>query len=335
MVENFMLRVKNLRTYFFTDLGVVKAVDGVDLNIGYGEAVGLAGESGSGKSVLARSILRLIQPPGRTVGGEILFEGEDLLEKTEREMRTIRGGAIAMAFQDPLTTLNPVLRVGPQIAEAVRIHDLGGVGSIPVKGVHPSDARGRALKMMRSVRIPEVEERYRQYPHQFSGGMCQRAVLAAALACHPSLLIADEPTTALDVTVQEAILELLREIQCEQGTSILLITHDLSVIDCFCEQVAIMYAGRIVEWGRTRDVLSTPQHPYTVGLINCLPKLGQKSAIHPIPGDVPDLSNLPRGCTFQARCTRAMPVCAESEPPVVDLAGERWARCHLFSDKAF
>ena len=329
-----LLQINNLTIHFFTDLGIVKAVDGVDLHINRGETVGLAGESGSGKSVLARSILRLIQPPGKIVDGEILFEGENLLAKTEGEMRKIRGGAIAMAFQDPLTTLNPVLRVGPQIAEAVQLHGVRVPNAAVRKSFRRGEARQRTLEMMKSVRISEVEQRYCQYPHQFSGGMRQRAVLATALACNPSLLIADEPTTALDVTVQASILELLLDAQREYGTSILLITHDLGVIDHFCEQTVIMYAGRIVEWGQTRDVLSTPKHPYTQGLLECLPRLGVQSPIHPIPGDVPDLSNLPVGCAFRLRCSHVMPACMEIVPLIAKVSENRWTRCHLYENFA-
>jgi len=330
MSSHPLLRVRDLTTYFFTDLGVLKAVDGVDLQIGRGETVGLAGESGSGKSVLGRSILRLIQPPGRIVGGEVLFEGEDLLAKTEGEMQNIRGGAIAMAFQDPLTTLNPVLSVGPQIAEAVRLHGVRADDGTTIPSTSRWAARQRALEMMRSVRIPEAVQRYRQYPHEFSGGMRQRAVLATALACNPSLLIADEPTTALDVTVQAVILELLREVTCTHNTSVLLITHDLGVIDHFCQQVAVMYAGRIVEWGPTRSVLSEPMHPYTEGLLNCLPRLDYESVIRPIPGEVPDPLNLPEGCAFHVRCPHTMPVCAKTEPRVAEVGEGRWVRCHVY-----
>ena len=330
MTDAPLLTTKNLRTHFVTDRGVVKAVDGVDFRIGRGEIVGLAGESGSGKSVFARSVLRLIQPPGQIVDGKIIFEGEDLLKKSEREMRHIRGGDIALAFQDPLTALNPVLRVGPQVAEVVRRHGVRDGGDSALRGWSRRDARGRAIEMMEAVRIPEVSQRYGQYPHQLSGGMRQRAVLASVLACNPSLLIADEPTTALDVTVQAAILDLLQEAKRRHGTSILLITHDLGVIHHFCERVAIMYAGRIVEWGDTRDVLTSPKHPYTEGLLECLPSLRGQAELHPIPGEVPDLLDLPSGCAFSPRCPRALPTCTEFDPPVVDVGGGRWTRCHLF-----
>jgi len=331
MTDTPLLTVKNLQTHFATDGGVVKAVDGVDFSIGRGEIVGLAGESGSGKSVFARSVLRLIQSPGQIVGGEIIFEGENLLEKSEREMREIRGGAIALAFQDPLTALNPVLRVGPQVAEVVRQHGVRDLSDSAVRGWSRGDARGRAVEMMEAVRIPEVSRRYDHYPHQLSGGMRQRAVLAGLLACNPSFLIADEPTTALDVTVQAAILDLLEEARNRHGMSILLITHDLGVIRHFCERVAIMYAGRIVESGDTRDLLASPKHPYTEGLLECLPSLRRKAEVHPIPGGVPNLLDLPTGCAFGPRCPRAVPTCAELEPPAVNVGDGRWARCHLLS----
>ena len=330
MTNTPLLTVKNLRTHFATDRGVLKAVDGVDLSIGRSETVGLAGESGSGKSVFARSILRLVQSPGRIVEGEVLFEGEDLLKKPEREMRQVRGRAIAFAPQDPLTSLNPVLRVGPQVAEVVRRHGVRAGDDPAVRRWSRRAARERAVEVMEAVRIPEVSQRYSHYPHQLSGGMRQRAVLASALACNPSLLIADEPTTALDVTVQAAILDLLQEAKRRQGTSVLLITHDLGVICHFCERVAVMYAGRIVEWGDTRDVLTSPMHPYTEGLLRCLPRLRGSAELHPIPGRVPDLLDLPPGCAFGPRCPRAVPVCTELDPPVVDLGGGRWTRCHLF-----
>lgn len=332
MATDSLLQIRNLQTFFLTSHGVIKAVDGVDLDIGSGETLGLAGESGSGKSVLARSILQLIQPPGQIVGGEIFFKGEDLLRKTDREMRRIRGGSIAMAFQDPLTTLNPVVRVGPQITEVVRLHGLRRDDAITIQKPDRRTARGKALNMMEAVRIPEPLRRYAQYPHQFSGGMRQRAVLATALACNPSLLIADEPTTALDVTVQAGILELLQELRHQHGTSILLITHDLGVIDHFCDRVAIMYAGRLVEGGLTRDVLSDPKHPYTEGLLACLPHVRTESTIQSIPGEVPDMLHVPEGCAFHPRCPRVMPVCPETEPPVLQVGEERWIRCHLFSD---
>lgn len=333
MARDLLLQVKDLHTHFFIDEGTVKAVDGVDLRLRQAETVGLVGESGSGKSVFARSLLRLIEPPGRIVAGEVLFEGADVLRLSDREMRALRGGSIAIAFQDPLTTLNPVLRVGPQIAEAIRLHgvhqDRGGE-ELPGSRRH---ARDRALERMTAVRLPEAWQRYNQYPHEYSGGMRQRAVLAAALACNPALLLADEPTTALDVTVQATVLDLMREAQREHGTSILLITHDLGVVSHFCERVAVMYAGRLVEFGRTDDVLSSPKHPYTEGLLKCLPSLRRRSALQPIEGEVPNLADLPGGCSFHARCPRAMEVCASQEPPVIGLGEDRWTRCHLHTER--
>ncbi|MFP4081144.1 MAG: ABC transporter ATP-binding protein [Candidatus Aminicenantes bacterium] len=322
-----LLNINNLSTYFFTHQGTVKAVDGVSLILNQGEALGLVGESGCGKSVFALSLLRLISPPGRIVSGEIFFQGVDLLQQPEKEMQRIRGRSIAMVFQDPLTTLNPVLQVGYQIAEVLKIHHWQ-----PERKNNQAQ-RGtiqqRVLELMRLVHIPSPRERTRQYPHQLSGGMRQRAIIAAGLACNPLLLIADEPTTALDVTVQVQILNLLAEIREKYRTSILLITHDIGTIDYLCKRVAVMYAGQIVEHGLTSQVFSSPRHPYTQGLLECLPALQRKKYIYPIPGEVPDLSDLPPGCTFQDRCPHLMERCRKEKPRLLTVDGNWQVRCHL------
>lgn len=334
MNQDALLTIKNLKTYFYTYRGVVKAVDGIDLCIRRKEIVGLAGESGSGKSVLARSILRLIQPPGRIIDGQLWLSEDNLLSLTEREMRKVRGKKIAMVFQDPLSTLNPVIKVGSQIAEAIRLHGVRQQGNSST--IHPtiSELHHRVLGLMESVRIAEPQNTYHYYPHQLSGGMRQRIVLATALACNPSLLIADEPTTALDVTVQATVLELMKRIQQEYEISILFITHDLAIIYQFCDWVAIMYAGRLVEWGRSRNVLLSPYHPYTINLLQCLPHLRISSSIHPIPGEVPDLSKLPPGCAFYERCSQGMAICKNEVPPMYVLSDERKVRCFLYQAKS-
>jgi len=326
-----LLSVQRLCTYFFTAQGTVKAVDRVDLNLFPSKALGLVGESGCGKSVFARSILRLIAPPGRIVSGQILFDGYDLLKRSEKQMRQIRGQSIAMIFQDPLTTLNPVLQVGYQIAEVLRIHRRRAEG-VDI-GLKRGAIQERVLELMRLVQIPSPQERLRQYPHEFSGGMRQRAIIATGLACNPLLLIADEPTTALDVTVQAQILNLLAEIKEKHGTSILLITHDLGTINYLCERVAVMYAGKIVEHGATSQVVFEPKHPYTQGLLGCLPKLRAKKGIQPIPGEVPDLLDLPSGCSFQERCPLVMERCRTEEPRLLPIQNGWQVSCHLYSLK--
>ncbi len=307
-----LLQVKDLRTYFRGDEGTAKAVDGVSFSIRPGETLGLVGESGCGKSVSALSILRLIpDPPGSIEGGEILFGGRDLLRLAESEMEEIRGNDIAMVFQEPMTALNPVFSVGDQIVEAIRRHtDLGRAA-----------ARARAVEVLDLVGIPGPEDRVREYPHQLSGGMRQRVMIAMAASCHPQLLIADEPTTALDVTVQAQILELIADLQARTGMSVLLITHDLGVVAEVADQVAVMYAGRIVEHAAAEELFGAPRHPYTIGLFRSLPDLADPGErLHAIEGTVPSAFRLPSGCRYRTRCPIARERCA-SEDPVFEPIG--------------
>jgi oligopeptide/dipeptide ABC transporter ATP-binding protein len=315
-----LLEVRNLRTYFFTQDGVVKAVDGVSYDVQEGETVALVGESGSGKSVSALSILRLVaSPPGRIVGGEVLFEGEDLLTMSEEEIRRIRGNRIAMVFQEPMTSLNPVLTIGRQLTETLELH----------KKMDRRAARARAIELLKMVGIPDAERRIDDYPHQFSGGMRQRVMIAMALSCEPRLLIADEPTTALDVTIQAQILEIIRGLTQRLGTAVILITHNLGVVARYAHRVNIMYAGRIVERGSARDIYKNPKHPYTVGLLKSVPRLDEprKERLVPIEGMPPDLINLPPGCPFQPRCRYAIDRCTKEYPPMVTVGDGHTAAC--------
>ncbi|MFB6136286.1 MAG: ABC transporter ATP-binding protein [Halobacteriaceae archaeon] len=305
-----LLEVRDLETRFYTEEGVVKAVDGVSYEIDSGERFGVVGESGAGKSVTSLSIMRLIEEPGRIERGEILFKGENLLDASEERLQEIRGGEIAMIFQDPQTALNPVYTIGEQIAEAIRKHM-----DLPDEAV-----RDRAIEMLRQVGIPDPEERYSDYPHQFSGGMQQRAVIAIALSCDPDLIIADEPTTALDVTIEAQILDLLRELSDEFDVAIQLITHDLGVVAEMCDRVMVMYAGKAVETASVEDLYYEPKHPYTVGLMGSIPRIGAGTErLDTIPGTMPDLVQLPPGCSFHPRCPYAEEVCTEKEPPLVDV----------------
>lgn len=322
-----LLQIKELRTSFFTYAGEVKAVDGVSFNVDSGEAVAVVGESGCGKSATALSIMRLIpNPPGKIVGGSLLFDGEDLVKKTEREMQNIRGNHIGMIFQDPMTSLNPVLTVGLQIYEALELH----------QGMNRRDARAKAIEMLRLVGIPNPESRISQYPHQFSGGMRQRAMIAMALSCNPKLLIADEPTTALDVTIQAQIIELMKDLRDRLGTAIILITHDLGVVARLCTRVVVMYAGVIVEEGRVRDIYYRPKHPYTWGLLNSIPRLDaeHQGRLVPIHGAPPDLLAPPKGCPFFSRCSWALEVCDEHRPPMTHLEEGHRAACWLVDPRA-
>jgi oligopeptide/dipeptide ABC transporter ATP-binding protein len=320
-----LLAVRELRTSFATDDGIVRAVNGLSYCIEAGSTLGIVGESGSGKSVNALSIMRLIpSPPGRIEGGQILFKGEDLLQKTEAQMRRIRGKDIAMIFQDPMTSLNPVLTVGEQIAEAARLH----------LGLSRRDALDRAVEMMRLVRIPAPERRVRDYPHQFSGGMRQRVMIAMALTCDPALLIADEPTTALDVTIQAQILELMNEMQGRLGTAIILITHDLGVVAETCRNVLVMYAGNMVEYGTAEQIFHDPKHPYTIGLLESLPRLDERGRrrLVPIEGQPPNLLRVPPGCAFAARCRYRMAICDEPVG-IYDFGDGHVARCFLYDER--
>ncbi len=314
-----LLEVRELQTHFFTDDGVVRAVDGVSYAIGAGETLAVVGESGSGKSVTALSILRLVaSPPGRIVGGVIRFRGRDLLSLPEAEMRAIRGKEISMIFQEPMTSLNPVYSCGEQIIEVVMLHDR----------VDRAAARSRAIDMLGLVGIPSPEQRVDEYPHQMSGGMRQRVMIAMALACRPALLIADEPTTALDVTIQAQILDLLQRLRQELGMAVLLITHDLGVVAETADRVAVMYAGQVVEYCSVRDTFRATRHPYTAGLLASLPKLGaDRDRLRVIPGHVPDPTRFPQGCRFHPRCPIAVERCRSEMPTLRDVGGGHLARC--------
>ncbi len=315
-----LLEIRDLKTYFDTREGIVRAVDGVSLSLARGDTLGVVGESGCGKTVLSLSVMRLVPvPPGRYAGGRILFEGRDLLELDEKRMRDIRGKDISMIFQEPMTALNPVLSVGDQIGEVFRVH----------QGMSRKEALREALEMLRLVRIPSPEERLSDYPHQLSGGMRQRVMIAMALACRPRLMLADEPTTALDVTVQAQILDLVGKLKEETGTSVLLITHDLGVVAESAEHAAIMYAGRIVEYGTVRSLYARPFHPYTAGLLASVPRIagGGKSRLSVIPGTVPDLFDLPPGCRFRDRCPSPLRRCGEEEPELVELEEGHFVSC--------
>ncbi|MFH1023099.1 MAG: ABC transporter ATP-binding protein [Planctomycetota bacterium] len=321
METDVLLEIRDLETRFFTSRGIAPAVDGVSLVVRRGKALGLVGESGCGKSMTAFSVLRLIpNPPGRITGGKILFEGVDLLTLPETAMRDIRGNKIAMIFQEPQSALNPVLTVGYQIMEGIRLH----------QKVSRSEARDRAVELLRRVKIPSPEMRINDYPHQLSGGMKQRVMIAMALGCNPSFLIADEPTTALDVTVQAQILELLREIQAEFKMSILLITHDLGVVAEMAEDVAVMYAGKIVEYTSAAALFARPLHPYTQGLFHSLPRMGgKKERLTAIPGTVPSPVAWPPGCRFHPRCARALPECRIAVPPLREIEPGHRVACVL------
>ncbi len=318
-----VLEVKNLKTHFFTRAGVVYAVDDVSFTVAEGETVGIVGESGCGKSVTSLSIMRLIQsPPGRIVGGEILLHTDggtrDIVKLSDSQMRKVRGNDIAMIFQDPMTSLNPVYSVGDQICESLQLH----------LGLGRKQAEERAIELLKRVGIPAAEERFDSFPHQFSGGMRQRVMIAIALACNPRVLIADEPTTALDVTIQAQILELMGNLNQDFGTAIVMITHDLGVVAEVCQRVVVMYAGKIVEQGTADEIFNHPQHPYTIGLLNSVPQLGDnvKEKLVPIGGLPPDLVNPPQGCNFRPRCVRRQAKCLE-EPVLEEHRPEHWAAC--------
>ena len=315
-----LLEVRDLRTYFYTQEGTVKAVDGVTYSVEEGETLGLVGESGCGKSVSALSILRLIpQPPGKIVSGEIIFQGRDLLKLDEEEMRKIRGNEIAMVFQEPMTSLNPVLTIGRQMTEAIELH----------LGIKGKAARERAAELLEMVGIPEARARLDDYPHQFSGGMRQRVMIAMAMSCNPKLLLADEPTTALDVTIQAQILEIMARLTREFGTAVIIITHNLGVVARYADRVNVMYAGRIIESASAVELYKNPKHPYTVGLLNSVPRLDErrKEKLQPIEGLPPDLAHLPPGCAFYPRCSYRTDRCREEYPPFVLVGDNHWAAC--------
>ncbi len=322
--EKPLLSIEDLKTWFYTDDGVARAVDGVSYSIRPGETLGVVGESGCGKSVTAMSILQLVPtPPGKYVGGEILFKGENLLEKSEAKMRKIRGKEISVIFQEPMTSLNPVFRVGDQIGESLRLHE----------GMTKAEARERSIELLKQVGIPSPEQRIDEYPHQLSGGMKQRVMIAIALACNPSLLIADEPTTALDVTIQAQILELLRDLQREKGMAILMITHDLGVVAENADHVVVMYAGKVVESAPVEELFENPKHPYTVGLFRSLPRLDQESErLEVIEGNVPNPLQFPSGCKFRPRCPHASETCAATEPDLNQIDPKHQVACHHWEE---
>ncbi len=325
MNDQRVLEIRDLKTYFFTYEGVAKAVDGVTYQLAKGEPLGVVGESGCGKSVTALSILRLIPiPPGKIVGGEILFKGKNLIDLPEEEMRKIRGNRISMIFQEPMTSLNPVFTIGNQIQETIKLH----------QGLSKRESLEKAIEMLRLVNIPSPERCVNQYPHELSGGMRQRAMIAMSLACNPEILIADEPTTALDVTIQAQILDLLNKLKEELGMDIILITHNLGVIAETVNRVLVMYAGKIVEEAKTKTLFENPQHPYTGGLLKSIPRLGDKVRhgkvrLSEIPGVVPSLYEIPSGCKFSTRCPSVMDICKEKEPELKEIEKGHFSACWL------
>lgn len=321
-----ILEVKNLRTYFYTDEGVVKAVDGLSYHVDKGECVGLVGESACGKSVSAMSILRLIPyPPGIIVGGEILFKGEDLLQATEGRMRDIRGNRIAMVFQEPTTSLNPVLTVGRQISESLELH----------RGLDKKTALAESAKLLELVGIPDSKQRIKDHPYQFSGGMQQRIMIAMALSCNPELIIADEPTTSLDVTIQAQVLEIIANLRSEYNTAVMIITHNLGVVARYVDRVNVMYAGNLVETGPTEVIYAEPKHPYTLGLLASVPRLDHctKESLRIIKGLPPNLARLPKGCSFAPRCDYTMERCREEKPVLEKVGEDHYRNCFYDADK--
>jgi len=321
-----VLDVKDLRTYFYTKEGVVKAVDGLSYHVNKGECVGLVGESACGKSVSSMSVMRLIPyPPGIIVGGQILFKGEDLLQVSEARMREIRGNQIAMVFQEPTTSLNPVLTVGRQISESIELH----------RKMDKAAARAESIKLLQLVGIPDPDKRIKDHPHQFSGGMQQRIMIAMALSCNPELLIADEPTTSLDVTVQAQLLEILANLRSEYGTAVIIITHNLGVVARYVDRVNVMYAGNLVETAPTDIIYAEPKHPYTLGLLASVPRLDspRKETLRVIKGLPPNMANLPKGCLFSPRCDYAMDRCREERPPLEEVGKDHYRRCFYDASK--
>ena len=318
MSETPLLQVKNLHTSFFTDAGEVKAVNGISYNLDAGKVLGIVGESGSGKSVSAYSVLRILTDTGRVTEGEVLFRGENILNYTEQQMQKFRGSRISIIFQDPMTCLNPTFSIGSQLREAIRIHT----------DRSKEEIQARALEMLQLVGVNEPEKRLKQYPHELSGGMRQRVMIAMALACEPDILIADEPTTALDVTIQAQILELMQDLQKKMGMAIIMITHDLGVIADMCDEIIVMYGGKVCERGTADEIFYNPRHEYTKGLMRSIPRITEKhEKLVPISGSPVDLLNLPRGCAFAARCDRAMKICLEQPPEEVRVNNSHIAAC--------
>lgn len=327
MSDEVILQVKDLKTYFKLDEGLLKAVDGVSFDLRRGETLGIVGESGSGKSVTNLAVMKLIPvPPGRIAGGEVLYKGSDILKMTDDEIRQIRGNKISMIFQDPMTSLNPFLRISTQMIETIVLH----------QKVSKQEAREKAIEMLKLAGIPAAEKRIDQYPHQFSGGMRQRVMIAMALSCNPEVLIADEPTTALDVTIQAQILDLIRDLSKRLGTAVILITHSLGVVAGMCDKINVMYAGRVVERGSTDDIFKDPKHPYTVGLIESVPRLDKEhkaQKLFSIPGQPPNVINLPDCCPFYPRCNKVMDICRTKYPPEKVLGPNRTVSCWLYSEE--
>ncbi len=318
-----LLEIKDLHTFFYTDAGVVKAVNGVSFQVNKGQTIGIVGESGCGKSVMSLSIMRLIQDPGKIVEGQVIFNGQDLVKLSQGEMRKINGDRISMIFQEPMTSLNPVFTVGNQIAESLILHE----------NLTKKQAREKAIEMISTVGIPRAEGIFDSYPHELSGGMRQRIMIAMALSCNPELLIADEPTTALDVTIQAQILDLLKEIKRKFGTSIMLITHDLGVVAEMADYVIVMYAGRIIEQGNVNDIYLNPMHPYTIGLLKSKPSITTVSdRLYTIPGQVPNLINLPEICYFSDRCKMCQDICKQGFPKLIDMGNDHFVACTLFGE---
>ncbi len=316
-----VLEINNLTTTLFLKKGPVRAVDNVSLTLSQGKSLALVGESGCGKTMLALSILGLIpSPPGRITSGQVVFAGRDLTSLPERDLRAIRGNDISMIFQEPMSALNPVFRIGAQISETLIFH----------KKLTKNQVKSRRIELLKLVGIPAPEKRYNDFPHQLSGGMRQRIIIAMALACSPRIILADEPTTALDVTIQAQILDLIKDLQEKSKTSTVLITHDLGVVAQICHEMAVMYSGRIVEHGDVAEILSNPGHPYTRGLLNSLPRLDRDKDLSPIPGTVPEISSLPQGCHFHPRCPQRMDICSKQDPPVVESKSK--IRCWLYND---
>jgi oligopeptide/dipeptide ABC transporter ATP-binding protein len=330
-----LLDVRDLNSIFPSNGNTVRAVNDVSFTLNEREILGVVGESGCGKSTLLLSLLRLIRYPGKVESGEILFRGNDLLQLKDRGMRDLRGREISMIFQDPLSTLNPAFTVGEQIRESLRLHNIVSSSKLPwpFDGKRRAQEKERVLQIMNEVGIPSAMDRYASYPHQFSGGMQQRTLIAIALACSPALLLADEPTTALDVTIQAQIINLMKQINRDRGTAIILITHDLGLASEFCDRIAVMYAGRFVEQGTVEEIVENPRHPYTQGLLNCRPRIGERNqTIRPIPGNVPSLANLPDGCAFASRCLNVREVCSQGPIPMFETDSGHRNRCLITSN---
>ncbi len=326
MTDEVILQVKDLKTYFYTDEGIVKAVDGITFDLHKGETVGIVGESGSGKSVTNLSIMNLVQtPPGKIAGGEVLFHGEDLLKMDDKTIRDIRGNKISMIFQDPMSSLNPFLRISTQMIETIQLH----------QGLDKKAAKEKAIEMLSLAGIPAAAERIDCYPHQFSGGMRQRVMIAMGLSCNPEILIADEPTSALDVTISAQILELMQDLTKRLGTAVIMITHSLGVVAGMCDTIMVMYAGRVVESGKTTDIFKEPKHPYTQGLIKSVPRLDKKNEdrLFSIQGQPPNVIDLPPCCPFYPRCENAKDICKKQYPPMKDFGNGHCASCWLYADE--